>query len=698
MVLKKIAFKSIKTKLLATILAIVVVSNLALGIVTRNVAETSLNESVDSVLTTVASRIAIQIDEINAREIRMLTTLATLEYMRDTSVPIKERIEFMSSTVTNIDKNYITVSMFDEEGWTYGSKGNRMSVSSTQMYRDVMRGKKHIGNPVYTDGDIVMYYAVPIFDKNLQPAGAVYAMVKGTRMSDICRGILVGHNSHPVIVNMDTGLVVGHENLDRIKDGMNIKTSAVGDMKNIVNSLCEGESSVYVYRDPETGRKMTCAFQPVGSTCRWAVFCAAPYSDYFRSLQHMSFVMVLTIIVSILIASVLCIVVVTMTIKHLNVVKNSIAEIASGNADLTKRIAQTSKDEIGEVVAGFNSFTDKLHVIISKVKNSKKTLGSAGTRLTESIDDTAAAIQQIIANIAGVHEDMNSQFASVEMTASSVTESSNKIDALEKMIETQAAGVAEASAAVEEMIGNIASVNNSMDKMAESFTELTQSVSEGTKLQNDVNERIHQIEKQSIMLQSANKAIASIASQTNLLAMNAAIEAAHAGDAGRGFSVVADEIRKLSETSSAQSRTIGQQLKEILETIHSMVVASSRSGEAFNKVTERIGDTDELVQQINGAMQEQNEGSRQINSALQSMNDTTVYVRRSSEELSESNRTVLSQMENLRNVTDKMISRMDEMNTGARKIGETENALKKFSVQMEESISEIGSQIDEFSI
>lgn len=698
MVLKKIAFKSIKTKLLATILAIVVVSNLALGIVTRNVAETSLNESVDSVLTTVASRIAIQIDEINAREIRMLTTLATLEYMRDTSVPIKERIEFMSSTVTNIDKNYITVSMFDEEGWTYGSKGNRMSVSSTQMYRDVMRGKKHIGNPVYTDGDIVMYYAVPIFDKNLQPAGAVYAMVKGTRMSDICRGILVGHNSHPVIVNMDTGLVVGHENLDRIKDGMNIKTSAVGDMKNIVNSLCEGESSVYVYRDPETGRKMTCAFQSVGSTCRWAVFCAAPYSDYFRSLQHMSFVMVLTIIVSILIASVLCIVVVTMTIKHLNVVKNSIAEIASGNADLTKRIAQTSKDEIGEVVAGFNSFTDKLHVIISKVKNSKKTLGSAGTRLTESIDDTAAAIQQIIANIAGVHEDMNSQFASVEMTASSVTESSNKIDALEKMIETQAAGVAEASAAVEEMIGNIASVNNSMDKMAESFTELTQSVSEGTKLQNDVNERIHQIEKQSIMLQSANKAIASIASQTNLLAMNAAIEAAHAGDAGRGFSVVADEIRKLSETSSAQSRTIGQQLKEILETIHSMVVASSRSGEAFNKVTERIGDTDELVQQINGAMQEQNEGSRQINSALQSMNDTTVYVRRSSEELSESNRTVLSQMENLRNVTDKMISRMDEMNTGARKIGETENALKKISVQMEESISEIGSQIDEFSI
>ena len=97
-------------------------------------------------------------------------------------------------------------------------------------------------------------------------------------------------------------------------------------------------------------------------------------------------------------------------------------------------------------------------------------------------------------------------------------------------------------------------------------------------------------------------------------------------------------------------------------------------------------------------MQEQNEGSRQINSALQSMNDTTVYVRRSSEELSESNRTVLSQMENLRNVTDKMISRMDEMNTGARKIGETENALKKISVQMEESISEIGSQIDEFSI
>ena len=131
------------------------------------------------------------------------------------------------------------------------------------------------------------------------------------------------------------------------------------------------------------------------------------------------------------------------------------------------------------------------------------------------------------------------------------------------MIESQSAGVSQASVAVEEMIGNISSVNNSMDKMASSFDTLSYNAQTGFTKQQDVNERIKQIESQSQMLLEANIAIANIAEQTNLLAMNAAIEAAHAGEAGKGFSVVADEIRNLSETSSKQSKTIGQQIGKV---------------------------------------------------------------------------------------------------------------------------------------
>ena len=152
------------------------------------------------------------------------------------------------------------------------------------------------------------------------------------------------------------------------------------------------------------------------------------------------------------------------------------------------------------------------------------------------------------------------------------------------MIRQQADGVTQASSAVEEMIGNIQSVNASVDKMASSFAQLEQQSREGQQKQAAVNEKILQIEEKSKTLQEANQAIASIASQTNLLAMNAAIEAAHAGEAGKGFAVVADEIRKLSETSTAQSKTIGEQLKSIQTSIIEVVTGSQESSKAFTSV------------------------------------------------------------------------------------------------------------------
>ncbi|MBU0927539.1 MAG: methyl-accepting chemotaxis protein [Spirochaetes bacterium] len=438
---------------------------------------------------------------------------------------------------------------------------------------------------------------------------------------------------------------------------------------------------------------------PLRGTGRyWGLGVLTPIDGMLRAVGKL-IILVIAMAGAVLLLSVAALwLVVGRAIKPLERTAVAFGELAQGDADLTRTIELKRNDEIGDLVEGFNAFVGKLRGIIATLKGAQGSMGGIGEELATSSHEAASATAQILANIEGVRRLSANQESSTSVATSSVVSVVGAISDLDSLTETQAAGISEASASIEQMIGNIGSVSSSIGHMAERFEELMKTAVAGREKQEAVVAKVGIIASQSELLLEANQVIASIASQTNLLAMNAAIEAAHAGEAGKGFSVVADEIRRLSETSSEQSRTIGAELSSIKTTIAEVVIASAESEESFNTVSSSIDATDELVRQVDHAMAEQREGSRQILEALRDMNASAESVRDRAKAMTIDAQRAREGMSSLLDTTSTIRGSMDEMGAGAEQINKAAQSVSNLAEATRESIRAMDEVIGRFVV
>ena len=370
----------------------------------------------------------------------------------------------------------------------------------------------------------------------------------------------------------------------------------------------------------------------------------------------------------------------------------------SGVADLTMRIKASTNDEIGAMSKSINTFIGSQQVLLSEVKAANDTLLSIGEGLASTSQQSAAAISEIMANIESVNRNVQKQQDALGEVQVVLGKNINGIGTLDSLIENQSSGIIESSAAIEQMLGNIASVTTTVGKMAEEYKELMQITDAQKERQNLVAEQIKEMANQSQHLSEANSVIAQIASQTNLLAMNAAIEAAHAGEAGKGFSVVAGEIRKLAEDSSKQSRAITDELAEIRDTITQVVNNTLESVEGFKKITSKTSSTQILVTQLEEAMSEQQASSTQVLDALKDITDSTNQVQSTSKELYSGMSNVSTAAENLTQISETVAGSMDEMTNGVQEINTSAQTVSEMAIQTKDNIAIVKSNIDKFKL
>lgn len=615
------------------------------------------------------------------------------------NAPVEEIISWLTAHRKARSSDFKCMYFVDyETGMAYSDDGDVIDVTGEEYYQKMKYEglSQYISNPKGTSVEDAVFYVCKSVSVQKKTIGCFVGSVSHKTLAKAINLITCGESGFAMLIGGDGIVMAGPDDSAVMK--VNFRSSnekGYEGIGSLGNKMVAGESGAEWVN--VQGRNELIVFSPIEKT-PWSLAIIVPETQVYAASVKLAKIMLIVSIIITVILVITASVSIFRTLKPLRLLDRNLNQIASGNADLTHRIKVTSNNEIGSVSMGFNTFIEKLQYIMKDIKGSKENLSNAGTKLHDGIGENSRSIHDILSNIDSVKTQITNQSSCVEETAGAVNEIASNISSLERMIETQSEGVSQASSAVEEMIGNISSVNLSVAKMAESFEQLENKAKLGNEKQNEMNQRISEIESQSNMLQEANHTIAAIAEQTNLLAMNAAIEAAHAGDAGKGFSVVADEIRKLSETSAAQSKTIGEQLSVIKNSIEMVVTTSEDTSETFSSVSESIHETDELVRQIKGAMEEQQEGSKQILEALKDMSNSTAEVKTASAEMSAGNKQILDEVRQLQDVTNLMKDSVTLMSSSAMKISETGTALDGISDDIKDSINTIGSQIDSFQV
>ncbi|KAF6657816.1 methyl-accepting chemotaxis protein [Paenibacillus polymyxa] len=602
-------FYLMRTKLIISFLAVLLIPSVLIGYFSYQGATTQLSQQMAASVNTNLYLIRSNVNQYVAPIIKDVDVL-TSEIESDSigsnqealqkklDVIVKAHPELDAALLGNMEGQYIRSPIKKEADYDPRER---------KWYKNAMlhKGKVFVGVPVasVTTGNLVVNVSATLKDGE----GAVALALNLDKMGESLQSVKIGERGGLIIVDSDHKVVsgtgtaftkTGKKPADTMEGLPEVAATGENDTPSVSQiQFMNRDVLAFTLKDPLTG---------------WNIVALSDLEDYSDAAQPILKQSLIVIVISILAAAIIIVLMVRSFLIPLKKLQAGTRIVRDGN--LTERVNLSRKDEFGELAQNFDQMTHSLHSMVSEVNQTSSRLASSSLIIKESTEQTTESVQHVAETVMESAENAVTSAEASEQTANAVEEMAKGVSTIAE----SASSIVDSAGQTEQDVAQgsqmISHVRTQMDRILEAVSQTASLMDELSQLSDDAKQM--------------NAAIVAIAKQTNLLSLNASIEASRAGEAGRGFAVVAIEVRKLSEQSKASADSISQIITQMLDLIQ-------RSTATMNgNVRNQVGEGLRISQDAEGAFTNIERSTSHIVEQIQSVSAAAEQISASTEEVS----------------------------------------------------------------